>query len=476
MLSRSRQIWWKTIASLALAGGIALAQSPASTTDPSKLILVKAKSKPNNPWKEYKTRTLQAIPNFTPGAKHVPLCKYGGRADRQLPATGFFHAKQIDGRWWLIDPDGHPFIHVAVVTVTPGSSSAIKAAFKDKFATPETWAQRTNALLADHGFNGTGAWSAAATLRAASHPPAYTLLWNFMSAFGKSKKLTYTKPGHAGYPNDCIPVFHPDFAPFCDQLARQLAPTKDDPHLLGHFSDNEMPMARLDKFLALDPNDPNMGFGQKAAYQWLAQRKGKAQVTAADITDQDRDDFAGFVWDRYFQITTAAIRKHDPNHLCLGSRFHSAEKKSPASFAAAGKYLDVIAVNLYGAWTPDLEQLQSWGKWSGKPCLITEWYTKAEDSGFANTTGAGWIVPTQKDRGLFYQNFTLALLESRTCVGWHWFKYQDNDPADLKAEPSNRDSNKGIVTVKYDEYRPLLETMKALNQQVYPLIDRFDGK
>jgi hypothetical protein len=45
----------------------------------------------------------------------------------------------------------------------------------------------------------------------------------------------------------------------------------------------------------------------------------------------------------------------------------------------------------------------------------------------ANITGAGWTVRTQKDRGRFYQNYTLGLLKQPGCVGWHWFKYMDND-------------------------------------------------
>jgi hypothetical protein len=77
--------------------------------------------------------------------------------------------------------------------------------------------------------------------------------------------------------------------------------------------------------------------------------------------------------------------------------------------------------------------------------LVTEFYAKGEDSGMPNHTGAGWLVHTQDDRGLFYEDFILALLESRACVGWQWFKYQDNDPDDPHAEASNRDSNKGIV-------------------------------
>jgi hypothetical protein len=122
-------------------------------------------------------------------------------------------------------------------------------------------------------------------------------------------------------------------------------------------------------------------------------------------------------------------------------------------FRAAGKYADVISVNYYGAWTPAMEKLHNWERWSGKPVMITEWYTKGMDAGLPNNTGAGWNVRTQGDRGLFYQNYTLALLESRVVAGWHWFKFIDNDPQDLSTDPSNRDSNKGMVTIDYKPYQ-----------------------
>jgi len=73
-----------------------------------------------------------------------------------------------------------------------------------------------------------------------------------------------------------------------------------------------------------------------------------------------------------------------------------------------------------------------------------------------NRTGAGWLVHTQDDRGIFYENFVLTLLESKSCVGWQWFKYQDNDPDDPHAESSNKDSNKGIVDRYYKAYTSLL--------------------
>ena len=106
--------------------------------------------------------------------------------------------------------------------------------------------------------------------------------------------------------------------------------------------------------------------------------------------------------------------------------------------------------------------------------IVSEFYAKGADSGFPNTGGAGWLVPTQRDRGLFYQTFALGLLQTKDCVGWHWFKYQDNDPTDTSTDASNRDSNKGLVDNKFAPYAPLAEQMRLLNTHVYAVTDYFD--
>jgi hypothetical protein len=67
-------------------------------------------------------------------------------------------------------------------------------------------------------------------------------------------------------------------------------------------------------------------------------------------------------------------------------------------------------------------------------------------------------------------------LQNPNCVGWHWFRYQDNDPNDPSADPSNKDANKGIVNTFYEVYNPLLSRMKSLNENVYQLIKYIDKK
>lgn len=162
--------------------------------------------------------------------------------------------------------------------------------------------------------------------------------------------------------------------------------------------------------------------------------------------------------------------------MYIGARFYSSEKNQPAFMKTAGKYLDIVSNNYYGKWTPDKTDMENWESWTGRPFIITEYYTKGEDSGMGNTSGAGWIVRTQKDRGLFYQNYNLALMESKNCVGWHYFKYQDNDPTATGVDPSNVDSNKGIVNNDYEVWKPMMEKMNQLNNQVYNIIDFFDAK
>lgn len=458
--------------------------SPACAEDKSrqdakqKYIKVPVKRKPaDSDWTMRDTRTIELLEGFRPGSMKVRYGKYGGRLDKKDEAKGFFYPKKVSDKWWLADPEGNLFINIGVCSVNKGSSSISQKPAMEKFGTWDKWAEFSTNLLTKYGFNGIGGWSDTAPLRAASHPLVYTLSWSFMGSFGRSKRLTRQEPGHLGYPNKCIPVFHPDFEKFCDDYARRLATTKDDPWLIGHFSDNELPVVSdmLDRSLQLDLSNPNLRYGYEAARKWLSKRKGK-EAALSNITDADRQAFLCYAFDRYYRITTDAIRKYDLNHLCLGPRLHGAALHMPGVFRAAGKYLDVIAINYYGAWTPDPKRMAMWIAESGRPFMITEFYAKGQDSGLPNVSGAGWLVPTQTDRARFYQNFTLGLLESKSCVGWHWFKYRDNNPLDLSTDPSNRDSNKGIVSCEYKPYLALLRQMKKLNDEVYPLVDYFDSR
>ena len=458
---------WLRIGAMALLAGTA--------TITAAELLVERQVKPDQKWVAEPTRTLEQLPAFQPA--RTPVTKYGGRSDRQLAASGYFRVQKVEGRWWLVDPEGGLMLQAGVTSVAPVSKHGSKEAFERLYGTPERWADAATRFLHEAGFNGLGAFSNTELPRHSAQPLPYTITLSMAGRFGKQLGITRQQPGHIGFAGDCLPALHPGFAAFCDQTAETLATTRDDPWLVGVFSDNELPgsLRMLDNMLELDASQPALAPQRAAAWEWLRARRGQ-EASASGLTDADRSAFLGHVFDTYLRVTTQAIRKHSPNHLCLGPRFHSPLREARPVWEAAGRHLDAVAMNYYGTWTPRASDLANWHQWSGKPCLITEFYAKGADSGYANQSGAGWIVHTQADRGRFYQNFTLALIESKTCVGWHWLRYIDNDPADTSTDPSNRDSNKGLVNIRYEPYVPLVDQMRSINTNLYRLADYFDGR
>jgi autotransporter-associated beta strand protein len=419
-------------------------------------------SSPGGTWRTNSTRTLDCLPTLLQAGVDSGFSTYGGLLVRQTNATGYFYPLKVGDRWWLVDPTGCLFLHRGVAAISTLSTAGAVAAFNAKFGTKTKWAADTTSLLRTNGFNGAGAWSDTTYLSAVPTPRlVYTKILNFMATYSS----TNTGPG---YPY----VFDTAFATFSDNYAQQLAGTKTDPWLLGHFSDNELafPTTMLTNFLSL----PSGNASGDAAWAWLRTRYGPG-AALGNVTSQDKLDFLGYTWGRYYEVVSQAIKRYDPNHLYLGSRLFSSDKDRPEIFRAIGPYVDVISVNHYSQWTPDINRIRMWERESGRPVIISEWYVKGADSGMANNTGAGWVVHTQTERGLFYENFTLALLESKVCVGWHWFKYTDNDPTDAGADPSNIDSNKGIVSNRYDPYDDLLNAAKRINERVFRLADYFDG-
>jgi hypothetical protein len=319
------------------------------------------------------------------------------------------------------------------------------------------WALATSGLLGERGFNSLGCWSDWRPFRASTRPRPYFPRWNFMSTY---KNQRPTERGPSGYPNQCMPLFDPEFEDFCDEHARQLAETKDDPWLVGHFSDNELPFRPnlLELYLQLPETDT----GNQAAREWLAEsRRETRRVPDADVSEEEQDGFLEHAAGRYYTIVNRAIKTHDPNHLYVGSRIHGRTIR-PAVFRGAAA-VDVVSVNYYHRWSPEHERLAAWVEESGRPFISSEWYAMKLDSAEVETSGAGFRVATQRDRGLFYQNMAIGLLEHPGCVGWHWFKYGGD------AEGSSR----GLVSTEFEPHTDVLDVMQQVNEQIYPLAEHF---
>ena len=433
--------------------------------------------------------------------------RWGGQAGHR-PATGFFRVFARDGLHWLIGPDGGRFLSKGVNTVRfdqdaiQGSQRVPYAeACQRQYGSEAAWRQAAAKRLIGWGFNTLGSWSdeAVAADAALAVTPNLDLGMTF---------AWQTNDTNPSWPKQDFPdVFDAAFARHIAGRARELAsPYADRANIIGWFIDNELrwcpdwrgPDELLLLFLKLLPSTPGRDAAlallrdryrdfavfnavwRTPARDWdeLArvkeiappyQRKPPYQRTDSDEAAADRADphragffadcdaFLALLAERYFALTTAAIKAADPNHLVLGSRF--AFPPPAAVIEAAARHVDVISFNCYG---PDADGALAAYAPTGKPCLIGEFSFRAIDSGLPNSNGAGPVVATQAERAAAYQNYARKALRHPQVVGLHWFEHADQ-PAEGRFDGEN--SNFGTVTIDDRPYELMTRAMTELNAE-----------
>ncbi len=443
---------------------------------------VEARKAPDKPWESFPNRTLADLGGFSSPAM-VELSEYGGWKNpgpvEGGNPSGFFRTKKLGNRWWLVDPEGYRFLHIGVNSVRPLASPGAKKVFAEKYGTEEKWAAETTAWLRQKGFNGLGCWPELPVMANVPPPPlVYTFNLGLFASYLKKIGLKQWKQGETGDAS-VLPVFDEGFNVHCrEEAAARLGNLREDKFLLGTYSDNEIITPDLESALREDASDPLRESTRREARRWLREKRGLTEdtpVAGLVVSKDEQAEWAGHWFDHYYRVTTEAVRSVDPHHLCLGSRLHGRPKYVKPIWQAAGRHLDVVSVNYYSRWGPEPEIIREWVETAGKPFMVTEFYVKGADSSMANATmkaAAGWEVKTQADRGKFYENFVITLLESRGCVGWHWFRYQDEDPESTDGKKGT--ANKGIVSNRYQPYEPLLKSMEEINRAAYPLTGWMD--
>ncbi|MCX8182927.1 MAG: beta-galactosidase [Crenarchaeota archaeon] len=401
---------------------------------------------------------------------------YGGTLRVKGTATGFFHVEKINGVWWIIDPEGNCFISKGVNHVSfdadyspsLGYSPYNKAVLK-KYGGVEPWAKATVERLRNYGFNTIGAWSSR-ELYELEIP--YTVILDIAASAG-SEWLS----------GRVIDYFSENFEKVAEEVAEKMCtPRRNDPYLLGYFTDNELrwgPDWRsskhlFDDYLALEKDAP----GKRMLVQYLREKYGSIselnakwgtsfhsfedilniyRPPAGAFLDPDRLGFLELVSKRYFKVCHDAIRKHDPNHLILGCRF--AFRPSDEVLKGCIGHVDIISINNYG-WDPPLEDLRAINRLTGLPVMITEFSFKARDSGLPNTRGAGTPLATQGDRAERFENYVSKILSEPYVVGYHWFQYSDQ-PAQGRFDGEN--SNFGLVNIEDEPWVILVTRITTVN-------------
>ena len=437
-----------------------------------------------------------------PAASHSPLATLHSSLAAALLAVaagaanaggaGFYRVERDEaGAWRLVDPAGEPTVWLGVDHVkfdgfrceADGDRKYYRETNERQFGTPEAWATNTAERLRSWGFNGLGAGCNNALFKGSGLGRCVFLALGDSATAEKNDEEHWLSdnlhtPGTA-FPN----VFNPDFAEHCDrEAAKACAPNRDDPEVLGYFIDNELawearrggPAGEWGLFDNACAK-PAGNTAREAVDAFLAARGLKV---GDDIPIPVRMEFVEFVAERYFEITTSAIRRHDPNHLVLGCRFAGTVYPDEV-FRAAGKFCDIVSINGYAAPIPDrnemllsyrdryypiAETLSKLGEVSGRPIMLTEWSFPAFDSGLPCLRGVGKRFDTQQERAWASALYARSVLSCPWVIGYDYFMWVDM-PAKGISYRFPEDSNYGLVREDGREYKELTDAFAAIQRR-----------
>jgi hypothetical protein len=293
------------------------------------------------------------------------------------------------------------------------------------------WVDLTARRMFAWGFNTVGNWSDQRLANAHRVPYVVTLRgWGI-------------ETGPMGVPD----VYAPDYAQTIDRAAaQQCEARKDDPYVLGYFLGNEPPWpgreaVAVDAILA----GPDSAL-KKAAQAFLA---------AGDSAER-RKAFLYEAYQKFVEAATAAIRKHDPNHLSLGLRFGSS---APPEIVRLSKVFDVYSLNNY-AYKVNQTEIDKVRGLIDKPILIGEYHFGTPGRGM--TPGLKQ-TSSQEERGVAYRYYIENALADPSIVGAHWFEWID-EPSTGRFDGENY--NIGLVDVTDRPYRELLDAAAATHRRL----------
>ncbi len=405
--------------------------------------------------------------------------KYGGyKKGPKFTPTGHFTVKKVNGKWWMVDPDGNLFWSNGVVRVTP-SSAVTPLQGKDlknrcfyfenlpKEGTPFSQFYRTHdALLYPYytarNIDSTYDFSSANCYRKYGEnykkiygEKAHRRLrsWGFNTIANSSDKdiclmdkTPYTdrlevvsKPleGTSGW----WPFMDPFDESFNESLKRQFESRQreiQDPWCIGLFVDNEIKWNGVTYLAETTLKSPETQPCKIAMVSWLKNKYktiealnavwgtvykawgeilyDRVGVKVYKPTIPDLKLFNQQIIRKYFSNIREAFEKYAPGLLYMGCRFAGSANEDVLNIA--DEYCDVISFNSYQY---DISQFHAQDM--DKPIMIGEYHFGAMDRGMFHASLID--VENQQQRGAMMGRYIQSALENPNIIGVHWHQFAD---------------------------------------------------
>ncbi|HEV2454505.1 MAG TPA: hypothetical protein VGY98_09595 [Verrucomicrobiae bacterium] len=390
-----------------------------------------------------------------------------------------FSIARHHGIFWLARPDGGRFFSLGVCCVNQGfarnrfnPTNPGYAAFQH-YENSNLWAAATLGRLEAWHFTTIGGWGDYSAFRGF---PDSNIAFIPVLAVG----MTCGAPWEDMWDTNVIARMY--------QVARdQILPLRDDPRVLGYYSDNEMGWWNMTLFRMTLAQPPASGQRQRLIKllretyhdSWPALLKDFATDGASNFQELERQGtlylrpgsdgmrvyrrFLGLMADRYYSLVRRIVRAYDPRGLILGDRYQSFYY--PEVARAAAPYVDVVSMNLNAAWndgTFPRFYLDTLHALTGKPLYVSEFYMAARQngSGDQNDSSTFPVAATQAERAAGFRNTLEALLQIPSVVGADWFQYYD-EPTHGRFDGENY--NFGLVDIHDQPYQALIAAARSLD-------------
>ncbi len=381
---------------------------------------------------------------------------------------------------WLVRPDGKPFFSSGVCCIGPGEpwlkynpKNPDYAAWKYYPSTTD-WADSTLSRLKSWGFTTVGGWSDLPSLKSS-----------------KQMNMPFTVVIHIGASSGAPwkDMWSPKvLADMEGAVKLRVLEVRDDPNLLGYFSDNELGWWNSEMFHMTLQQPASSGQRQFLIKQlrqdygnsWTKLNKDFEPVHANSFKDFDKKGdlflrpgtsgikevrkYLGNIATKYYTLCRDMIHKYDKRALLLGDRYQSFYYPEVAK--AAAPFVDILSTNLNPSWLDGgISQfyLQTLHDLSKRPLMIGEFYMTAVENSTGNRNkSAGFpLVQTQKERAAGFKGCTEKLASIPYVVGADWFQFSDEPPM---GRGDGEDYNMGLVDIYDQPYLDLIRTSSKIDR------------
>ncbi len=180
--------------------------------------------------------------------------------------------------------------------------------------------------------------------------------------------------------------------------------------------------------------------------------------------------WTGLVAERYYAVTSRAVRAADPDALVFGDRLPI--YYDPDAVRAMTPWVDAIATNYNvdagDGWIAPYYFAGLHALTGGKPVLVSEWFFAADENRTGNrNNGHLMTVRTQAERARGAAAAARRHAAEPDVVGLHWFQYYDHPKGGR--DPDGEDYDFGLVDIDDRPYEALVDALTATNARLAAL-------